>query len=64
MPAKRKSNFELLRILAMLRIIGHHFSVHGDAVFATDVLTVNRLWMQCIEIGGKLGVNIFVLISG
>lgn len=26
---KRKSNIELLRIIAMVMIVGHHYAVHG-----------------------------------
>lgn len=62
--SKRLSNFELLRILAMLMIVAHHFSVHGGFDFSTDTISVNRLWIQLIQIGGKIGVNVFVLISG
>lgn len=64
MSAARKSNFELLRILSMLLIIAHHFSVHGAFADTVTTLTVGHVWAQCMEIGGKLGVNIFVLISG
>ena len=60
----RLSNFELLRILAMVMIVAHHFSVHGGFDFSTDTISVNRLWIQFIQIGGKIGVNVFVLISG
>lgn len=61
---RRQSNLELLRIFAMLLIVIHHFSVHGGFYFSTDTITLNRLWMQFIQLGGKVGVNIFVLITG
>ncbi len=60
----RQSNIELLRIIAMLIIIAHHFAVHSGFEFSNDAVTVNRLWIQFIQIGGKTGVNVFVLISG
>lgn len=60
----RSSNFELLRIIAMLLIVAHHFAVHGYFQFATDSITLNELWEQFLASGGKIGVNIFVMISG
>lgn len=60
----RMSNFELLRIIAMFMIIAHHFAVHGGFEFPADTLTVNRFWIQIMRFGGKVGVDIFVLISG
>ena len=60
----RKSNFELLRIFAMLLIVMYHFSVHSPFAEFENVLSVNRLGIQFMGIGGKLGVNLFVLISG
>lgn len=60
----RQSNFELLRIFSMIIIVAHHFSVHGGFEFSNDSITFNRLWIQFITIGGKIGINIFVLISG
>lgn len=60
----RKSNFELLRIIAMLMIMGSHFACHSGFLFPNSSITVNRLWIQFLTIGGKLGVDIFVLISG
>ncbi len=63
-PKKRQSNIELLRIIAMLIIVAHHVAVHSGFGFPSDTVTFNRLWIQFIQIGGKVGVNIFVLISG
>ncbi len=60
----RSTNLELLRIVSMLLIIAHHFSYHGNFNFNTNTISANRLWIEFIEIGGKIGVNIFVLISG
>lgn len=64
----RQSNFELLRIVAMLFIILHHISVHGGwgngGVFFPEELTVNAFFLQTILPLGKIGVNVFVLISG
>ena len=60
----RQSNIELLRIIAMILIVAHHISVHGLFDFQTSEITINSLWIQFLSIGGKIGVNIFVLISG
>lgn len=60
----RKSNIELLRIIAMIIIVAHHFAVHSGFDFSTNSITINRLWTQLIQIGGKIGVDVFVLISG
>lgn len=48
----------------MIIIVAHHFSVHGGFEFPIDTISINKLWIQFIQIGGKIGVNIFVLISG
>jgi surface polysaccharide O-acyltransferase-like enzyme len=60
----RQSNLELLRIVAMLMIIAHHFSIHGCFEYSNDDICINRLWVQLIQMGGKIGLNIFVLIAG
>lgn len=60
----RDSNIELLRILSMVMIIGHHFAVHGGFYFDSDRITGNMLFLQWLSLGGKIGVNLFVLISG
>ena len=61
---KRQSNIELLRILAMILIIAHHFALFGAFGFSETAVSINKLWIQFIQIGGKIGVNIFILISG
>lgn len=60
----RNSNIELMRIVAMLLIVAHHFSYHGGFSFDPATITFNMLWIQFIQLGGKVGVNVFVLISG
>ena len=60
----RQSNIELLRILAMLLIVAHHFALHSGFAFPTETVTLNRLWVQLLRMGGKIGVDVFVLISG
>lgn len=60
---RRNSNIELLRILAMVMIVMHHYSVHGfDRAlcgYSPERFLLDGFWS-----GGKLGVNLFVLISG
>ena len=61
---ERNSSFELLRIIAMIMIIFHHLEVYGGFKFDPSNVTIPRLWCDFIVKGGKIGVNIFVLISG
>lgn len=62
---KKISNFELLRIVAALLIIAHHYAMVGcDTLLVSNEITVNRLFSQFLFTGGKFGVNLFVLISG
>lgn len=58
----RQSNFELLRIISMILIIAAHFSYHGGFNFTS--LSINFFWIQFLNMGGKVSVNIFILISG
>ena len=61
--SKRRSSLELLRILGMLFIIAHHFSVHGQ-YGGMEMSSFNGFIKSVLYTGGKLGVNIYVLISG
>ena len=60
----RSSNVELLRIVCILAIIAHHFSIFPNWDFDYNTITFNRVFLQTLCIGGKLGVNCFLLISG
>lgn len=64
MEKSRKSNIELLRIISMFLIVMHHFALHSKLYFSAEIITINQLWCEFIEMGGKIGVVIFVLISG
>ena len=61
---KRSSNFELLRIIMMIFIVASHFSSLGKFEFSKETISINRLWIQFMTIGGKIGVNVFVFITG
>ena len=60
---QRKSNFELLRIFAMVLIILHHYAIHGGLSTIAGFGVNKYIGIICL-IGGKLAVNLFVLISG
>ena len=68
-PKQRKSNFELLRILAMLMIVAHHYSVHGvRQVYLENTAPVGDFFQQLVTSifvpGGQIGVGIFFLLTG
>lgn len=58
----RNANLELLRILSMVLIVFHHYSYHGG--FDFQGVTANKILADLLLFGGKLGVNIFILITG
>jgi len=67
----RQSNFELLRIIAMLMIVMHHFMRHlfPDRLETIGIPynfhhSVNSIFAQDIYTFGMIGVCIFVLITG
>ena len=61
--SKRRSNFELLRIIAMVMIIFHHLAYHTE--FDDEKFSqINLYAKQIMTIGGKVGVNLFLLITG
>lgn len=66
MAKERRSNFELLRIVSMLGIVFHHFLNYslGYNEFTYDTITPNSAFAAIFYLLGKIGVNIFVLISG
>lgn len=62
-PKVRDSSMELLRIIAMLMIVFHHFAAHGGFLWESSV-TATRFWYNFILMGGKIGSNVFIMISG
>lgn len=66
--SKRSSNIELLRIIAMYIIVLHHCTVHGVFSYwhnnTSLVQHINNFLCTFLASGGKIGVTIFVLISG
>ncbi len=60
----RNSNFELLRILCMLFIVMHHYTVHCLAKLSTvDYSFQMEIYNSIAGPSGKIAVNIFILIS-
>lgn len=64
--SERSSNFELLRIFAMLMIVGSHAAQHSGAgswSLMTSTLNANLLSLYLLGSYGQLGVALFVIIS-
>lgn len=60
---ERNSNFEWLRIIAMIMIIFHHYCVHGY-IDTTNASFLHKVLYSFFISYGKLGVVIFVMLSG
>lgn len=68
----RNSSIELLRIIAIIIIIMHHFGVHGvfhvldksHNILIVDNLSWQIIFTQIVSWGGNVGNAIFVLITG
>ncbi|WP_281696183.1 acyltransferase [Bacteroides clarus] len=60
MSVQRKSNIELLRIIAMVMIVIYHVIIHGIA--PTEILSKTTLPILYTPV--IFGVNLFILISG
>ena len=58
----KKSNLELLRILAMILIVLGHYVYWGIGDLKINNF-INELIFEFLVLGGKIGVNIFILIS-
>lgn len=61
---KRNSSIELLRIIAMMMILNHHFIVHNGFPVEKLPLDLEKIFLQLgLEGFGKVGVVIFFTIS-
>lgn len=58
--SKRISGFELLRIISMILITLHHITMTYGLESPNYYI---RIWAQFLYIGGKVGVNCFVLLG-
>lgn len=63
---KRSSNLELLRIIAMVAIVSHHYVVNSGITNHFDYanITLNMIFLQLWGMWGKTAINIFVMITG
>ena len=59
---ERKSNFEILRILAMVLIISYHFVFHSN--YNYGAINAHDFILRAFWLFGEIGVNLFMLISG
>lgn len=59
---KRESNIELLRILIMMGIVLSHYASHGGSYAMST--GINEYIAVLLTIGGKIAVNIFIVITG
>lgn len=48
----------------MVMIVFHHFAIHGKFIWKASDITIPHFWYNLIVMGGKIGVDVFVLISG
>lgn len=60
----RNSNLELLRIITMIIIVAHHYALHGFYLDEIKSVFFNKYVLDFLSLGGKLGVCIFIFISG
>lgn len=63
MTQRRKSNFDILKIIAIFGIILHHYALWTKWDFQSG-LQLNKIVVNTLLIGGKLGVNLFIMITG
>lgn len=63
MKKDRDSRFEMLRLISIFLIVLHHLVLHSAIKNYTGI-SFNRMITQLYLIGGKLGVNCFIFITG
>lgn len=58
---KHNYGIDVLRIVSMFMIVAHHFALHSGVSY--DPTSFAGTVMSVLALGGKTGVNIFVLIT-
>ncbi|HFI0708579.1 TPA: acyltransferase family protein [Streptococcus suis] len=61
---ERDSKLELIRIFSMLFIVSSHYILHGGLVNEVTGFDLNGLTSDFLYIGGKIGANLFIMLSG
>ena len=61
--SQRNSNLEILRIIAIIFIISFHLARHGFDGVDFLLSNPNSYFLYFLGILGKIGVDIFILIS-
>ena len=61
--SKRNSNIELLRIISMIMIVLHHYTVHNGVNNIELPFGINKFLLETSALG-NIGVIIFILITG
>lgn len=59
----RESNLEILRIIAVIMIIMHHYALFSGFSLGNQI-TMNQVVINFFQMFGKLGVCLFIIISG
>ena len=62
MSGSRESNIEILRIISIIAITLYHNSIWGGYYF--DDVTINKILIESLSMFGKIGSNLFILITG
>lgn len=59
----RETNIELIRVISIIMIIAHHYALYSGFTFGNEV-TVNKIIIDIFSAFGKVGVALFIIISG
>lgn len=59
----RNSNLEILRIISIVMIVMHHYAIYSGFEFE-NTITANRVIVNFFQMFGKVGVCLFIIISG
>ena len=60
---QRNSNLEILRIIAIVLIVAHHWAFHGFQNIDLVASNPNTYIIYFLTIFGKVGVNLFIILS-